>query len=114
MSNPDLPPDSTATVVAFDTTPLAEAPDAGRVTAPQAGRYGFEKAPAFTAEPGGTVELQMTQTAPRALFDPQWLRTQVGERITVSGPRSATGVLLSVDVTDDGLSVTLRIEKGRD
>ena len=98
----------TEQTVPFSTSDPTGDPGASRVTAPASGVYDL-KMP-FTAQPGGTVELQWTQTAPRLLFDPEALRAQVGQRIVVNGPRQITGVLVSADVADDGLSVKLRIE----
>lgn len=100
----------TEQTVPFSTSDPTGDPGASRFTAPTSGVYGFEKVLPFTAQPGGTVELLWTQTAPRLLFDPEALRAQVGQRIVVNGPRQITGVLASAEVADDGLSVKLRIE----
>lgn len=98
--------------VPFSASEPTDDPGASRFTAPTSGVYGLRLP--FTAQPGGTVELQWMQTAPRLLFDPEALRAQVGQRIVVNGPRRITGVLVSADVADDGLSVRLRIETEHD
>jgi hypothetical protein len=100
---------STVTAVEFDTEPYG-GPQLGarRLTASRAGWYSTGKR--YRTDPGGIVEVQMTQTAPRLLFDADALRSQIGERIALHGPRTIQGVLRSVDAADDGLSVTLRVE----
>lgn len=100
----------TERTVPFSTSEPTDDPGATRFTAPTSGVYGFEKVLPFTAQPGGSVEFQWTQTSPGLLFDPEALRAQVGQRIVVNGPRQITGVLVSAEAADDGLSVKLRIE----
>ncbi len=102
---------STVTAVEFDTEPYGgPQPGAQRLTAPHSGRYSVDKQLPYRADPGGIMEFQMTQTAPRLLFDPDALRAAVGERIALQGPHAIRGILRSVDAADDGLSVTLRVE----
>jgi hypothetical protein len=106
-----LEPTHTVTAVEFDTEPY-ESPQPGgqRFTAPHSGRYGTDWQVPYRADPGGIVEIRMTQPAPRLLFDPDALRAAVGERIAIQGPHAISGILRSVDAADEGLSVTLRVE----
>lgn len=82
-----------------------------RFTALQAGRCEFSKP--YVARLGGTVQVQISQSRPGLLADPGAWRALVGGRIAINGPRVIDGVLRSVAAAEDGLSVTLHVEKAR-
>lgn len=103
MSDPDLTPDSTTTADAFDTIPL-------RTTVNQRADGTFGYSEEFTAEPAAIIEVQMTQFRQGDLFDVPSLRGRIGRHITVNGPHEINGMLRGVGGSEDGLSVTLRIE----